>query len=288
MNLKIEKNSQIIIIITLWNSKENECKIVTYNVAGLRSVLKKGFEKYLADENPTILCLNETKVDESMFPIDRFKGYYSYFYSAKNQTGQSGTAVLTKIKPISLTKGIGITELDNEGRVITLEFKDFFLVSTYIPNAGKADTESKPWPKNLEKRMNWDLKFHVYLQELDKKKPVVWCGDLNVAHKEIDLKNPKTNQKNAGFTLRERESFSKFLDSGFVDVYRHCYPTESDCYTYWCYFKNARGKNVGWRLDYFVSSLRFIDKITSIYRRENITGSDHCPLVIHLPLSSIE
>jgi exodeoxyribonuclease III len=186
-----------------------------------------------------------------------------------------GTALFTKIKPLAVTKGIGIADHDDEGRCITAEYDTFYLVNTYIPNAGLK-------LKDLDYRIKWDEAFLSYIKGLEAKKPVVWCGDLNVAHKEIDIKNPKTNKKNAGFSEQERANFSKVLSSGFVDTYRHRNPAQTDCYTFWSFKFNSRAKDVGWRLDYFVVSQTLLPRVTDSYIRKYIMGSDHCPIVLHL------
>jgi len=259
----------------------DELKIITWNVASYTQVCKKGFSDYLKNENPDVLCLNETKVGE--IPENKHPGYYSYFYESE-KPGYSGVAVISKTKPISLQKGIG-DQHDTEGRCITAEYSNFYLVATYIPNAGAKD-KSSGMPKDLEYRMEWDKAFQKYLQDLDKKKPVVWCGDLNVAHKEVDLANPSKNKKTAGFTPEERNSFGKFLDSGFVDAHRHFNPNEKGGYTFWPYRSpTARKNNIGWRLDYFVVSKRLLPRVTESYIRSNVMGSDHCPIGIHLKKS---
>jgi len=232
----------------------------------------------LKNENPDILCLNETKIKSV---VQQFPGYHAYFY-ASEKAGYSGVGLLTKIKPISHQNGIGNREHDTEGRCITAEFENFYVVATYIPNAGAKAKGGGGMPKDLDYRMEWDTAFQGYLHELDKKKPVIWCGDLNVAHKELDLANPKSNTKTAGFTPQERESFGKFLNTGFVDVHRHLYPKEEKCFTFWTYRGGAREKNVGWRLDYFVVSKRLLPRVTQSYLRRYVNGSDHCPIGIHL------
>eukprot|EP01125_Pyxidicula_operculata_P002817 TRINITY_DN1264_c2_g1_i3.p1 TRINITY_DN1264_c2_g1~~TRINITY_DN1264_c2_g1_i3.p1 ORF type:complete len:379 (-),score=133.74 TRINITY_DN1264_c2_g1_i3:105-1241(-) len=260
---------------------EGELKIVTWNVASLNAVMKKGFEDYLASENPDILCLNETKIDSSKVPEGKFKGYHTYIYSA-DKPGYSGVGLITKVKPISLKKGIGVAEHDTEGRCITAEYSDFYLVATYIPNSGRPEKGSgDKLPGNLDKRMKWDVEFQKYLNELNKKKPIIWCGDLNVAHKEIDLTNPSKNKYTAGFTDQERKSFDKFLSEGYVDSFRHLHPDEKGAYSFWAYRGGAREKNIGWRLDYFVVSKSIISRVTQSYIRKHVLGSDHCPIAIH-------
>jgi exodeoxyribonuclease III len=255
--------------------KPNNIKIVSWNVASWSTIQGKGFPLYVTSENPDIICVQETKVDEKRFKSDVLAGYEAYFYSCKTNPGYAGTALFTKIKPLTVTKGIGIEDHDDEGRCITAEFDNFYLVNTYIPNAGLK-------LKDLPYREKWDEAFLTYLKELDAKKPVVWCGDLNVAHKEIDIKNPKGNKKNAGFSVNERANFGKVLEAGFVDTYRHLNPDQKDCYTFWSFKFNSRAKDVGWRLDYFVVSKALVPRVTESYIRKHIMGSDHCPVVLHL------
>ncbi len=257
-------------------------KLVSWNVNGLRAVINKGFEKFFKEINADIFCIQETKmqeeqIDESIKQI--FKEYNSYWNSAEKK-GYSGTAIFTKKKPNKVTYGIGIEEHDKEGRVITLEFDNFYLVDCYTPN-------SKRELERLEYRMIWEDEFRKYLIELNKTKPVVICGDLNVAHKEIDLKNPKTNRRNAGFTDEEREKMTKLLDSGFVDTFRYLYPEKTDMYTWWSYMFKAREKNAGWRIDYFIVSESIKDKIKESYIYSSIMGSDHCPVGVDLNIDSI-
>jgi len=276
---KKKKETHEIDDFTQPNLDSDEIKIVTWNVAGFSAVLKKGFEKYLSSESPDILCLNETKINS--VPIDKFPGYYSYFYAAQQNPGYSGVGLLTKTKPLKIKMGIGNKDHDTEGRCITAEYDNFYVVASYIPNSGAKGDEG--WPKDLDYRMEWDKAFQDYLHELDKIKPIIWCGDLNVAHREIDLENPKTNGKTAGFTPRERESFGKFLDTGFTDVHRHLFPGEKGEYSFWSYrSQSARENNIGWRLDYFVVSNRILPKVTQSYLRRSVMGSDHCPIGIHL------
>ena len=244
-------------------------KLVSWNVNGIRACLTKGFESFFKEVDADIFCIQETKCQPGQVDID-FKGYYSYWNSAEKK-GYSGTAIFTKIKPIEITNGIGIDIHDNEGRVITLEFKDFYLVNVYTPN-------SKRELERLEYRQIWEDAFRDYLKKLDLVKPVIACGDLNVAHKEIDLKNPKTNRRSAGFTDEERNKMTNLLEAGFTDTYRYLYPTKEDMYTWWSYMFKAREKNVGWRIDYFIASDRIKEEIEDAIIYTDILGSDHCPV----------
>ena len=248
-------------------------KFISWNVNGIRAVLKKGFEQFFNEIDADIFCVQETKMQEGQAEIN-FKGYWQYWNSAEKK-GYSGTAIFTKIKPISVSYGIGIEEHDKEGRVITLEYKDFYLVNCYTPN-------SKRELERLEYRMIWEDEFRKYLIKLDKIKPVILCGDLNVAHKEIDLKNPKTNRHNAGFTDEERNKMTKLLDSKFIDTYRFLYPDKEETYTWWSYMGHAREKNIGWRIDYFIVSDRLKTKIKDATIYPEIYGSDHCPIGLEI------
>ena len=248
-------------------------KLISWNVNGLRAIYKKEFEKIFEEMDADIFCIQETKMQEGQLQVD-FNGYETYFNYAERK-GYSGTAIFTKIKPKNVTYGIGIEEHDKEGRVITLEFKDFYLVNSYTPNSGRELAR-------LDYRMEWEDDFRNYLKKLDKIKPVILCGDLNVAHKEIDLKNPKTNRKNAGFTDEERNKMSELLDSGFTDSFRKIYPDKENAYTWWSYMGNARERNIGWRIDYFIVSNRFSNKIKDALIYEKIMGSDHCPVGLEI------
>lgn len=250
-------------------------KLISWNVNGLRAVWNKGFENIFKELAADIFCIQETKMQEGQLDIS-FEGYEQIFNSAEKK-GYSGTAIFTRVAPISITKGIGIEIYDTEGRVITLEFEKFYLVNCYTPNAQRELTR-------LEYRMNWEDAFRKYLKDLDSKKPVILCGDLNVAHNEIDLKNPKTNRGNAGFTDEEREKFTKLLESGFVDSFRYLYPDKTDSYSWWSYMGRAREKNIGWRIDYFVVSNKLKDKIQEAKIHSNIAGSDHCPVELDIAL----
>lgn len=252
-------------------------KLISWNVNGLRAVINKGFENFFNEIDADIFCIQETKmqkdqIDDNMKRI--FEGYYSYWNSAIKK-GYSGTAVFSKTEPINVTYGIGIEEHDKEGRVITLEYEDFYLVNCYTPN-------SKRELERLEYRMIWENEFRNYLTSLNKIKPVILCGDLNVAHEEIDLKNPKTNRRNAGFTDEERKKMTELLKSGFTDSFRYLYPNKTECYSWWSYMGHAREKNVGWRIDYFIISKTIEDKVKDSYIYSNVMGSDHCPVGIEL------
>lgn len=250
-------------------------KLISWNVNGLRAVWNKGFEEIFKELNADIFCIQETKMQEGQLDVN-FDGYINIFNSAERK-GYSGTAIFSKLKPISVTKGIGIEEHDNEGRVITLEFDKFYLVNCYTPNAQRELTR-------LNYRMKWEEDFKNYLVKLDNQKPVILCGDLNVAHNEIDLKNPKTNKGNAGFTDEEREKFTLLLNSGFVDSFRYLYPDKTDCYSWWSYMGRAREKNVGWRIDYFVVSEKIKTDILDAKIHSEIMGSDHCPVELDIDL----
>ena len=250
-------------------------KLISWNVNGLRAVYKKGFLDFFNDIDADIFCVQETKMQEGQITLELEK--YEQYFNYAVRKGYSGTAVFTKIKPEKVTYGIGIEEHDQEGRVITLEFKNFYLVNCYTPNSGRELAR-------LEYRMTWEDTFKEYLKQLDKNKPVIICGDLNVAHKEIDLKNPKTNRKNEGFTDEERNKISNLLEAGFTDSYRKLYPDKENAYTWWSYMGNARAKNIGWRIDYFLTSNRICDKIKEAYIFDKILGSDHCPIGLDINL----
>ena len=256
-------------------------KLISWNVNGLRAVVGKGFADFFHEANADIFCLQETKMQEEQ--VDDhiksiFEGYHMYWNSAIKK-GYSGTAIFTKNKPISVTYGIGIEEHDQEGRVITAEFENFYLVNCYTPN-------SKRELARLDYRMIWENEFRNYLLKLDKRKPVILCGDLNVAHKEIDLKNPKTNHRNAGFTDEERGKMTELLEAGFTDSFRYLYPNKENCYSWWSYMFHAREKNVGWRIDYFIVSKRLEEKIVESTIFADVLGSDHCPVGIQCNLEN--
>lgn len=246
-------------------------KLISWNVNGIRACIKKGFMDFLAEEDPDIICLQETKMQEGQVEIET-PGYFQYWDSAEKK-GYSGTLVLTKKEPISYRKGLGIEKHDHEGRVVTLEFEDFFLVNFYVPN-------SKAELARLEYRMEWEDDARAYLKELEKSKPVILCGDLNVAHKEIDLKNPKTNRKNAGFSDEEREKMTELLDAGFIDTFRYFYPDATEEYSWWSYRFKARQNNAGWRIDYFIVSEIMRDRLKEAGILQHVMGSDHCPVYL--------
>ena len=247
-------------------------KLISWNVNGLRACEGKGFSEVFRQLDADFFCLQETKMKEGQLDL-QFDGYYSYWNYA-DKKGYSGTAVFTRHKPMSVTLGMGIDQHDHEGRVLTLEMADFFLVCCYTPN-------SQDGLKRLDYRMTWEEDFRAYLQQLDKQKPVILCGDLNVAHEEIDIKNPKTNRHNAGFTDEERNAFTQLLDSGFTDTFRKLHPDEVT-YSWWSYRFQARQKNAGWRIDYFVVSNRLMPQVTEASIHTDILGSDHCPVELVL------
>lgn len=244
-------------------------KFISWNVNGLRACVTKGFMEFFKEIDADIFCLQETKLQEGQIDLD-LEGYYDYWNYAQKK-GYSGTAIFSKNKALDVKYGIGIEEHDNEGRVITLEFEDFYFVTVYTPN-------SQQGLKRLEYRMQWEDDFRDYLNRLDEIKPVIMCGDLNVAHTEIDLKNPKTNRKNAGFTDDERNKFTDFLNSGFIDTYRFFNPDKEGVYSWWSYRFNARNNNAGWRIDYFCVSDKLKDRLVSADIHTEILGSDHCPV----------
>ncbi|EAC9069988.1 exodeoxyribonuclease III [Listeria monocytogenes] len=248
-------------------------KLISWNVNGLRAAVKKGFLEYFEEVDADIFCLQETKLQEGQIELDlpAYKDYWNYAV----KKGYSGTAIFTKVEPLSVQYGLGVPEHDTEGRVITLEFEEFFMVTVYTPN-------SQAELKRLDYRMTFEDAILEYVKNLDKTKPVVLCGDLNVAHEEIDLKNPKTNRKNAGFSDEERAKFSAFLDAGFIDSFRYFYPDLTDAYSWWSYRMNARARNTGWRIDYFVVSERLKDKLMDAKIHADVLGSDHCPVELEL------
>ncbi len=248
-------------------------KLVSWNVNGLRAIYKKGFEESFKELDADIFCIQETKMQEGQIELD-LQGYYQYYNYAERK-GYSGTAIFTRKEPLKVSYGIGIEEHDKEGRVITLEFDKFYMVNCYTPNSGRELAR-------LEYRMTWEDEFKKYLIKLDKQKPVIICGDLNVAHTEIDLKNPKSNRKNAGFTDEERSKIEELLNSGFTDSFRKMYPDKEGAYTWWSYMFNARANNAGWRIDYFLVSDRISKNIKDAYIYSEIMGSDHCPVGLEI------
>ena len=250
-------------------------KFISWNVNGLRAVVGKNFSEVFENLDADFFCLQETKLQAGQIDLE-FLGYYSYWNYAEKK-GYSGTAIYTKHVPLSVTYGLGIEEHDHEGRVITLEMEDFYLVNVYTPNSQSAEVKGD-LPKRLPYRMEWEDAFRQYLLALDARKPVIVCGDMNVAHEEIDLKNPKTNHLNAGFTDQEREKMTTLLDAGFTDTFRHFYPTLENQYSWWSYRMGARARNIGWRIDYFLVSNRLVDRLESATIHSDIMGSDHCPV----------
>ena len=262
-------------------------RLISWNVNGIRACIKKGFQDFFREINADIFCIQETKMQvidkaenkevEEVLKLPVFDQYFCYWNSAEKK-GYSGTAIFTKKEPISVKYGIGIPEHDKEGRVITLEFENFFMVNIYTPN-------SKRELERLAYRQIWEDEIRKYLVDLNKQKPIIMCGDLNVAHKEIDLKNPKTNRGNAGFTDEEREKMTLLLNSGFTDSFRYLYPNKVDAYSWWSYMGRAREKNIGWRIDYFIVSNDIKNKIREAEIYPNIIGSDHCPVGLEIDLT---
>ena len=250
-------------------------KLISWNVNGIRANIKKGFMDFFKEVDADILCIQETKCQAGQVELE-LDGYYQYWNYAEKK-GYSGTAIFSKVKPLSVTYGLGIEEHDHEGRVITLELESYYLITVYTPN-------SQEELRRLDYRMKWDDDFRAYLKKLEEKKPVIVCGDLNVAHKEIDLKNPKTNRKNAGFTDEERAKFTTLLESGFTDTFRYFYPEQEGIYSWWSYRFKAREKNAGWRIDYFLTSDSLKDKLRGAQIHTDILGSDHCPVELTIEL----
>jgi exodeoxyribonuclease-3 len=248
-------------------------QFVSWNVNGLRAVCGKGFSDIFKNFDADFVCLQETKLQEGQIDL-AFEGYESFWNYAERK-GYSGTVIFTKHKPVAVTTGIGIAEHDTEGRVVTLDMGKFYLVNVYTPNA-------QPELARLEYRMSWELEFMNYLKKLDAEKPVIVCGDMNVAHNEIDLRNPKTNHGNPGFSDEERACMTRLLDAGFIDTFRYLYPDKKDAYSWWSYRGRAREKNVGWRIDYFLVSKRLADQIQKAEIYTSILGSDHCPVALTL------
>ena len=250
-------------------------KLISWNVNGIRACINKGFKDFFNEIDADIFCIQETKCQKNQIDLE-FKGYTSYWNSAEKK-GYSGTAIFTKQKPISVTYGIGIEEHDKEGRVITLEFEKFYMINIYTPN-------SKRELERLAYRQIWEDEIRKYMLKLNENKPVIMCGDLNVAHKEIDLKNPKTNRHNAGFTDEERNKMTELLDAGFVDTFRILYPDKENAYSWWSYMGHAREKNVGWRIDYFIVSKSIENCIKEAKIHSEIFGSDHCPVELEIDI----
>ncbi len=250
-------------------------KLVSWNVNGIRACIDKGFKEFFKQVDSDIFCIQETKCQPDQIELE-FEGYKSYWNSAQKR-GYSGTAIFTKKDPIHVQYGIGIEEHDKEGRVITLEYHKFYIVTIYTPN-------SKRELERLEYRQEWEDEIRKYLLKLNQSKPVIMCGDLNVAHKEIDLRNPKTNKRNAGFTDEERNKMTELLSVGFTDSFRYLYPNQENAYTWWSYMRKAREKNVGWRIDYFIVSNDIADKIKEAKIDDQIMGSDHCPVELEIEI----
>lgn len=248
-------------------------KLISWNVNGIRACVQKGFLDFFKEAKADIFCIQESKMQEGQLELE-LDGYYQYWNYAEKK-GYSGTAIFTKKEPLSVQYGLGVEEHDHEGRVITLEFEDFYMVTVYVPN-------SQDELKRLDYRMQWEIDFLAYLKKLEEKKGVIFCGDLNVAHKEIDLKNPKTNRRSAGFTDEEREKFSDVLDAGFIDTFRYFYPDLEGAYSWWSYRMNARARNAGWRIDYFCASECLKDRLQDAKILTDVMGSDHCPVQLDL------
>ncbi|XP_072005582.1 DNA repair nuclease/redox regulator APEX1 [Engystomops pustulosus] len=266
--------------LTTEDGKKYTLKISSWNVDGIRAWVKKEGVQWVREEDPDILCLQETKCAEKALPADikDMPEYpHKYWACSDEKEGYSGVAMLCKEKPIDVTYGIGVEEHDKEGRVITAEFGSYYLVAAYVPNASRGLTR-------LDYRQRWDVDFRAYLKGLDSKKPLILCGDLNVAHQEIDLKNPKGNKKTPGFTPQEREGFGTLLAEGFIDSFRQLYPDQQYAYTFWTYMMNARAKNVGWRLDYFVLSKALLPSLCDSKIRNKAKGSDHCPITLYMAI----
>lgn len=249
-------------------------KLVSWNVNGLRACITKGFCDFFSRIDADIFCVQETKMQEEQAYNINFEGYYKYMNSAQKK-GYSGTAIFTKVKPKSVSYGLGIEEHDMEGRAITLEYDNFFLVNSYTPN-------SKRELERLEYRMTWEDEILKYLKKLEVTKPVIYCGDLNVAHEEIDIKNPKTNHFSAGFTDEERNKMTTLLENGFIDTFRYLYKDKKDAYSWWSYMRNSREKNIGWRIDYFIISDILKNELKEAYIYSDVMGSDHCPIGIDI------
>jgi len=256
-------------------------KLISWNVNGLRAALKKGFKSFLNQEQPDVICLQETKLSEDLVDDFAFMDYPHAYWNCATKKGYSGTAILSRTAPISVYMGLGIAKHDGEGRVITAEFEAYFLVTVYTPNAQNHDENKRP--KRLDYRTReWDVDFLAHVQSLEARKPVIFCGDLNVAHREIDLSHPRANRRNAGFTDEERSRFDAIVDAGFVDSFRHFYPDAVERYSWWSYRAAARSRNIGWRLDYFCVSQAISQQMEDARILDQIHGSDHCPVVLLL------
>ncbi|MBS4217447.1 exodeoxyribonuclease III [Bacillus sp. FJAT-49711] len=248
-------------------------KLVSWNVNGIRACVKKGFLDYFNEVNADIFCLQETKLQAGQIELE-LEGYFQYWNYAQKK-GYSGTAVFSKKQPLNVAYGLGEEEEEPEGRLLTLEYEDFFLVNVYTPNSQRDLAR-------LDYRLSWEDRMFKYLKELDKVKPVILCGDLNVAHKEIDLRNPKSNAGNSGFTFEERGKFTTLLENGFIDSYRHFYPNEEGAYTWWSYMNKVRERNIGWRIDYFIVSEKIAGRLVDSQIHCNVMGSDHCPVMLEI------
>ena len=248
-------------------------KLISWNVNGLRACMQKGFMDFFREADADVFCLQETKLQAGQIELE-LPGYRQYWNYAEKK-GYSGTALFSKKEPLKVTYGMGVEEHDHEGRVITAEFQDYYVVTVYVPNAQRELTR-------LDYRMEWEEAFLKYLKKLEETKPLIYCGDLNVAHQEIDLKNPRTNHNNAGFTDQERKCFGRVLENGFVDTFRHFYPDLKDAYSWWSYMGQARAKNVGWRIDYFVASQSLTGRLEDAKIHPDVMGSDHCPVELDL------
>lgn len=249
-------------------------RLISWNVNGIRAVLKKGFHEFFARTKPDILCLQETRAEPDQVTGLKLPRTYKTFWNTAEKRGYSGTSIFTRIEPIDVTRGIGVKAYDNEGRVLTAEFKDYFLVSCYTPNSQRELTR-------LDYRQNWDRAFLRYIRKLEKTKPVIFCGDINVAHTPIDLARPKGNERNHGFTIEERDGFSRIIKAGFVDTFREFEP-DGGHYTWWSQMHNARARNVGWRIDYFVCSKVLVPRLKRAWILKDVMGSDHCPVGLEI------
>ncbi|MGJ8651826.1 MAG: exodeoxyribonuclease III [Opitutaceae bacterium] len=253
--------------------------LISWNVNGLRAVLKKGFKDFLADASPEVICLQETKISDDLTTGFEFTDYPYVYWNCAEKKGYSSTAIISKIKPLSVVYGLDIETHDKEGRVITVEYEDYYLTTVYTPNAQNHDENKRP--RRLDYRTKeWDVAFLAFVKNLEATKPVIFCGDLNVAHKEIDLANPKTNRKNAGFTDEERAGFDAILEAGFIDSFRLLHPDEPQRYSWWSYRAAARQRNIGWRIDYFCVSAQLSPKILAADILPEVLGSDHCPVTL--------